>query len=382
VPRFVADLAEHLVREHPIDVDVIAPHEDGLPTRERIGGVNIERFHYAFDSAKQCVAYGSGIPDNLKNDKRARRQLPAFCTAMGWAAWKAVSKHDLIHAHWIEPGMIALLANFPHRRPVVVTVHSPKPKLSFLARGALRQADRVLFNSEFTKATTMAQGGSCQSEVVYQGFDDRLFGAADGSGRFRQKLGIPDEAAVVTFVGRMIELKGVRVLAEAASAILSKRPDVHLVMAGDGPSRPAIEATLRQSDVSERVHLPGALTLREVADVLADSDVFVSPGIVDSDGRAEALGLTVIEAMASRLPCVGTAVGGIAEIIQDGVTGLVVKPNDAAALASAAGELLDDADRRERMGLAAREWAHQHVTWRDLANRVAAVYKQVLDERT
>src|SRR5258706_9199697 len=82
IPSFVADLAQALVREHGIAVRVIAPHHEGAAKRETVNGVEIERFSYALDPAKQCVAYGGGIPDNLKSFPRAKWQLPRFFAAM------------------------------------------------------------------------------------------------------------------------------------------------------------------------------------------------------------------------------------------------------------------------------------------------------------
>src|SRR4051794_17181587 len=88
IPSFVADLAEALVRDHDIAVRVIAPHHPGAPKRETINGVEIERFQYALNEASQCIAYGGGIPDNLKNIPRAKWQLPAFFAAIAAAVWR------------------------------------------------------------------------------------------------------------------------------------------------------------------------------------------------------------------------------------------------------------------------------------------------------
>src|SRR3954470_447136 len=110
--------------------------------------------------------------------------------------------------------------------------------------------------------------------------------------------------------------------------------------------RGAIERLIGLCETRDSIHLTGALPRVRVAQLLADADVFVNPGIIDSTGRAEGLGITTIEAMASSLPCVGSRVGGITETITDGETGFLVPPGDVDDLTRAVGQLADDADLR------------------------------------
>lgn len=377
VPSFVADLAQALVREHGIAVRVIAPHHDGAPMREVVNGVEIERFTYAMNPANQCVAYGGGIPDNLKNFPRAKWQLPRFFAGMTAAVWRNADWADLIHAHWVEPAFLARLGNRAGR-PLVVSVHSLKPKASQLARFTLGRADRVLFNSQYTMRQAEEKGYSpLRGQVVYQGYDDRLFGQLPRTNASRRELGMADDATLIVALGRMIEVKGLHVLVRAADSILGLRPRAHLIIAGDGPMRPEIERLVSLAATRDRIHLTGALPRARVAQLLADADVFVNPGIVDSGGRAEGLGITTIEAMASGLPCIGSQVGGIVETISDGETGLLVQPGNIEELSSAVGRLVDDAALRQQMGEAGRRSANEHFTWSILAREVAQIYREV-----
>ena len=378
VPSFVADLAEGLVRDHGIAVRVIAPHHVSAARHEVVNGVEIERFAYARDPRRQCVAYGGGIPDNLKNFPRAKWQLPRFFAAMTAAVWRNADWADLIHAHWVEPALLAMAGNRAGR-PMVVSVHSLKPKASRLTRFTLGRASRVLFNSEYTLAQAREKGYfPCRGQVVYQGYDDRLFGTAPRTNESRARLNIPTDATVIVALGRFIEVKGLHVLARAADRILNDRSDAHLVIAGDGPMRAEIERLVATTRSRDRIHLPGAVPRGDVARLLADADLFVNPGVVDSAGRAEGLGITTIEAMASGLACVGSRVGGIPETIVDGETGLLVAPGDEPALAAAVNRLLDDPSMRRAMGDAARRRAADRFTWRVLAGEVAAIYRDVL----
>jgi glycosyltransferase involved in cell wall biosynthesis len=378
IPSFVADLAQALVRDHGISVRVIAPHHQGAARCEVVNGVEIERFQYTLDPKQQCVAYGGGIPDNLKNFPRAKWQLPGFFAAMTAAVWRNAGWADLIHAHWVEPALLAMAANYA-ARPVVVSVHSLKPRASRLQRFTLGRADRVLFNSQYTLGQAREKGYfPCRGQVVYQGYDERLFGGAcreRGSGF--SEWGIPNGATVIVALGRMIEVKGLHVLSRAADDILLTRPAAHLVIAGDGPMRSELESIVQRANTRGRIHLTGALPRAQVARLLAEADLFVNPGIVDSGGRAEGLGITTIEAMASGLACVGSRAGGIPETISDGVTGLLVRPGDQAELARVVGRLIDDADLRKQFGEAGRQSARERFTWPVLAGEVVSVYREL-----
>jgi glycosyltransferase involved in cell wall biosynthesis len=377
IPSFVADLAQALVRDAGIQVRVIAPHHSKAARRETVNGVEIERFQYAMNPESQCLAYGAGIPDNLKYFRRARWQLPGFFLAMAAAVWRNAEWADLIHAHWIEPAFLAMSAN-RLGRPVVVSVHSLKPRASRLQRHTLRRVDCALFNSHYTIEQAKAKGYfPCPGQVMYQGYDDQLFGLLPRGNGARQRLGIPESGTLIMALGRLIEMKGIHVLARAADRILVNRPDAHLVIAGDGPLRGEIRAVVASSASRGRIHLTGALPRHEVARLLADADIYVNSGVIDAVGRAEALGITTLEAMASGLACVGSRVGGIAETIVDQVTGLLVPPGDEAALAEGVGRLADDARLRAEMGEAGRRRAKDHFTWTVLAGEVAKVYERL-----
>jgi phosphatidylinositol alpha-1,6-mannosyltransferase len=377
IPGFVADLAGSLVRDHGVQIKVIAPHHPGAAKSETVDRVRIERFQYTLDSSKQCLAYGNGIPDNVKNFPQAKWQIPGFFAAMAAAVRRNLDDTDLIHAHWVEPAFIASLANFSHRKPQVVSVHSLKPKPSRLHRQTLAAADRVLFNSEYTMAQAAANEYRCRGQVIYQGYDDALFGTLPRSGEARASLGIATAATVVTAVGRMIEVKGMHVLAAAADGILAARPEVHIVFAGDGPNRPVVESIVANSPHRDRIRFPGALDRRQVAQLLAESDLFVNPGVIDRNGRAEGLGITTIEAMASGLAVVGSRVGGIVETIVDGVTGTLVPPSDPESLAEAVRGLLDNPALCHHMGQKAQELVRDKFTWRRLSAQVMRVYDEL-----
>lgn len=185
----------------------------------------------------------------------------------------------------------------------------------------------------------------------------------------RRELGIPGGAPVVGSVGALRAEKRFDVLVRAASALVARRPDARVLIAGDGTERRRLEALVSGLGLSRSVLLLGARD--DVPDVLAALDVAVTCS--DFEGAP----LSVLEYMDAALPVVATRVGGLPDLLQDGVHGLFVPRRDPAALAGAVDELLGDPARRERMGRAGRERRRGEFTLEAMVARVEALYERL-----
>jgi len=174
----------------------------------------------------------------------------------------------------------------------------------------------------------------------------------------------PDRAAGkrLVFVGRLAAVKGVPVLLEALARLRAQDPEVTLTLVGDGPERGWIEAHIGELGLGDAVTITGYLSQEAVAGELAKADIFVLPSF------AEGVPVVLMEAMATGLPVVTTRIAGIPELVEDGVSGLVVPPGDVVGLAEALGALLADPARRTEMGAAGR--AHV-VAEHDIAKEAA-----------
>lgn len=148
----------------------------------------------------------------------------------------------------------------------------------------------------------------------------------------------------ILFVGRLADLKGVTILLEALQRMKKERPDVELTIVGDGPDRARFEKAAEDLDVADRVSFVGSRSQADVAEHLAETDVFVLPSF------AEGVPVTLMEAMASGVPVVATRVGGVAELVDDGTNGYLVEAGEAAPLADAVLSLLADPSTRNRFG--------------------------------
>jgi colanic acid/amylovoran biosynthesis glycosyltransferase len=177
-----------------------------------------------------------------------------------------------------------------------------------------------------------------RAPIVHCGVEPSEYTVRSHHGRGRHLL----------FTGRLARVKGVPVALAALASLRAHYPDLVLRLAGDGPLRAALEAEARRLGVAECVHFLGYQSSEQVRALLQDTDVFVLPSF------AEGLPVVLMEAMASGVPVVTTRVAGVAELVEDGVSGFVVPPGDGEALTRALDTLLGDAELRTRFGAAGR----------------------------
>jgi glycosyltransferase involved in cell wall biosynthesis len=205
--------------------------------------------------------------------------------------------------------------------------------------------------------------------VVHPALDPGPFAhdqaVADRGDRFRLAQKIPLDAPVSICPARLVEAKGQHVLLDAWVEVTQARPDAHLLLAGDGPARAALEAQARRLDLASRVHFLGHLT--DIRPALWIADLMVLPTFADS------FPVVVLESMAAGVAVVASRVGGIPEQIVDGECGLLVPPRDAPSLARAVIRVLDDASLRHALVRGGRERLSRFV-----ADRVFAEFETLL----
>ena len=179
----------------------------------------------------------------------------------------------------------------------------------------------------------------------------------------------PDEK-VVGAIGRLVAFKGFSVLLEAAALLKDKRRRFKVMIVGRGPENENLERQIATLGIKEVVIMPGFVP--DIAPYFALSDVFVVPSI------REPFGLIVLQAMAAGCPVIGANAGGIPEIIYDGVTGILVPPKDASALADAIDKLLDDANQRQRLADAAKQDLRKRFSIEMMVEKTQQLYEKCL----
>lgn len=185
---------------------------------------------------------------------------------------------------------------------------------------------------------------AAKTQVIYNGIDFSRLRPKTGADP-RQQLGIPHDATVISAIGSLIRRKGQDVLLRAFS-LLGPARNIHLMIASDGPERTNLERLAAELGLQARVRFLGYYN--DLAGVYGASD------IVALASRSDAFGLVLAEAGYFNLPVVATSVGGIPEVVENEVTGLLVPPDDPAALAAALARLVDDRGYRERLGRAGK----------------------------
>lgn len=283
---------------------------------------------------------------------------------------------DIAHLQFPYPPGELYQALLGRSRATVVSYQSDIVRQRFLGRlyrplmrRLLRRADAVLVSSEAYLGSSPILGElRDRCHVVPLGIDPRPFAQVDAErvAALRRRWPGP----LVLFVGRLRYYKGVDILIDAVAEL-----DATLLIIGRG----AMERTWRQqaaaSPAAARIHFLGDVEEDELPIYLAAAELFVLP----STRRSEAFGLAQVEAMAAGKPVVSTALAtGTSTVNRDGETGLVVPPNDAAALAAAIACLLDDRALRDRLGAAARQRVESDLHRDQMLDRVAEIYDRVL----
>ena len=268
---------------------------------------------------------------------------------------------DILHAHLSKSIITCLLASFICKRPVIIHEHGVifRKGLSFtIYRFFLKllhkRAMRVIANSQTTarKLAEVAGIDEGRIDVIYNtiGFDELEVSETLRS-RAREKLGISQKDIVIGFVGRLHPLKGVDILIEAFSLLLQQSADYLLVLAGDGPQRKSLEALAMRLGLNERVKFLGMCD--NVAEVMTAFDIGVVPS------RQESFGLVAVELMRMKVPVVTSGREGLAELVNDGVTGLVTRQNVPEEICRCVQRLTQDADLRRRLAEKAYEFSGQ-----------------------
>lgn len=377
---FLRELARHVAAQR-VEVHVLAPHDPAVVAGEpRDAGVTVHRYRYPA-WGEHRLAYGAGILPNLTARPWLLAQVPGFGACHYTAlrcALRAVQP-DVVHAHWVLPqGALAVAG--AGRVPVVVSAHGGDawalqgPLLGYAKRWTLRHAAAWTANTAAT-AAACARAGVPAPQVIPMGVDVSAFAAGQGD-LLKARLG--ETRAVVLFVGRLVEKKGADVLLDAWHALgAAGRQGRVLWIVGDGTQRAALEQQVGRAGLAPSVRFFGRVPNAQLPDYYAAAQLCVVPSVVDAHGDTEGQGVVLLEAMAAGRAVLASRVGGIAEVIVDGQTGILVPPGDLTALALALTSLLETPDRARALGTIGQTRARAAYDWPRIAARFIALYAQV-----
>lgn len=295
---------------------------------------------------------------------------------------------DLVHAqHPFLLGQTARRVARHLHRPLVFTYHTRYEKYAHyvplhrrvVERKAIEwstafanQADLVIAPSRAVRALLAERGVIRPIEVIPTGVEVTRYAPGDRAAS-RRALGLPLEAPIALYLGRLDREKNVGFLLEAFDRVVRHRPEARLVLVGRGAHEAVLRRLARGLAAGERVHFAGPATADEAVRYYQAADLFVFASTTETQG------LVVAEAMAAGLPVVAVRAPGVEELVQDGVTGFLV-PEDPAAFALAVDTLLADEARRRGFGERAREAVRDYAAERT-GSRLLALYEALIAGR-
>jgi glycosyltransferase involved in cell wall biosynthesis len=326
--------------------------------------------------------YNVHVP-NVEFYERARRRglSVRMVHCKGRADWRAVrqieeyiqeDEVDLVHTHGYKADLYGYLAAWRCHKPVVATCHNwvggtaALGIYNHLDRMALKKFNALAAVSDAVAQRLLAFGVPSEKiKTIANGIDVTAFERA-------QPLPLlKDEGSIVVGVVARLDLqKGFEYLLRAARELCKMFPGLKIVIAGEGPDRSAIEEMIEQYGLQSSVVLAGQQS--NMPAVYAAMDIFVLPSL------NEGLPMTVLEAMAASKPVIATRVGAIPSVIRDGENGLLVAPKDSEGLRNAVASLLNDPERRRRLGDQAHTWVSQNYTSEAMALKYREMYEEVL----
>jgi L-malate glycosyltransferase len=369
--RVLLDTLRVLDRSHYEPI-VVCPAQDGLAGEVLAQG--IEWFPLT-----EVRARFSRRPDGML------RALPAlFRTVFALRKQIRVLAPNLIHANSVRAGLVASLAAFGTRTPVIWHVHDTLPRhpVSTALRlfVLLVRNTRLIAVSDSTahhfRGRVPIMG---KLRTIHNGIDlDKFIAGRPARQALRNKLGLTDENFLVCAIGQICARKGLLELIDALRQVYAQAPHMHLAIVGsvvfshEESYLQALHAAVKAAGLEDRVHFTGEL--RDVPAVLQAADLLVL------NSRDEPFGLVLIEAMASGTPVLAARVGGIPEIVTDAENGWLVEPGDSAALASKLLELVYSSNKLLRVAEHAERTVGPRFSLDRYRNELIALYAE-LDPR-
>ena len=380
-----------------LGIQVLAPAYKGLKSHE-IDGVKVNRFRYA-PASLEILTHEEGAPSKMAS--KPWLQLLAIPYIIS-GFFRCISicrkfKPDVIHAHWPFPhAYIALGAAKLFRIPLVLNFHGAelllirkkkwvKPLLKF----AIGQAQAVFANSSFTAGKIKALRNV---DVEWSPYGTTLESGTAATGDTTTPAITPhpvDGKFKILFVGRHIERKGICYLIEAAKHLPRDQFEIRIVGVGDltdklkAQAANATEARGNNEPAFEPAEIifTGKLSPEALANEYRTANVFTLPAIVDSKGDTEGLGVVLIEAMELGLPVVASNVGGIPDVVVDGVSGILVPEKDPEALAGAYRRLAAEPELVKQLLAGAQKRIAECFSWDKIVERQIDSYKKIIRKR-
>ncbi|HAF07411.1 MAG: glycosyltransferase family 4 protein [bacterium] len=340
-------LVDLLVEQSESDeVFVLTSGYKNVSKRQKYRNIKIFRFNYAPKHLMK-MTHDSTIIDYLSFNKKSFVLIPLFFITGIVENLKVVLKEkiDVIFVHWPFPlFFIAFPAKIFFRKKIVSVFYGAELKLfkksffgkKFILHNILKNSDKIVAISSYTKK---------QIEEIVKDKDIKIEIIPYGV-KVDEKMNFSEKEKFILFVGRLVERKGVEYLIRALKYV---RDDYKLYIVGDGYKRRGLEELVKKEKLSERVKFFGFVTDDVLIEYYKKSKIFVLPAVHDKRGDTEGLGMVLVEAILNGTVSIGTSIGGITDIIEDGKSGILVKEKDERELAEKINLLIENNDLYKKL---------------------------------
>jgi glycosyltransferase involved in cell wall biosynthesis len=292
------------------------------------------------------------------------------------SCWK-LKDMDIVHVQWPIPnGLGALFLKKFFKIPYINTIHGEEVYLSkryhtlFILKSMVNNSSKTITNSSATLKSCL-DGGLDQNKlkIIPFGVDSSYF----------KPLNVDknEEIFEILSVGYLIERKGFKYLISAVKEVLKVHNNVRLKIVGSGPEEQPIKNQINEFDLEKHVEIISNISDEELLKMYNSSDLFVLPSIVDSQGNTEGLGVVLLEAMACKLPVIGSNIGGIPDIVHDGETGLLFPQKNVSELSKSINKIIENPDISERIAESGYQMVKDNFSWERIAKDYIDVYNSL-----
>ncbi len=365
------------LREQGDDVHVWAPSFEGLPSH-KIDQIPVHRYRYFFKSWEN-LTHDEGAPNKIH--KWHYKLITLFFMGCGiiksfFHIWR--QNYNLLHVHWPFPtALSAILPHFLLKKPYILHFYGADlliakrfPFVRWFLDFFLRHASSVIAISNFTADQVRAIRDIPITIIPYgAAIEDPPTGESvprDVNAPFK-----------ILFVGRLIERKGISFLIDAVHLLHYRGVSVQLDIVGSGNLLEELQQQIQTLGADSYIHLHGRVSELQKVEFYQRADLFALPSIIDRKGDTEGLGVVLLEAYLYRVPVVASQIGGIPDVVNDGITGRLVPPGDAEALAQIIRDCLENPKESHRMAQKGFEFVSDYFSWDRIIDQVRDVYRQV-----
>lgn len=378
-PSFVLELSRE-IKKRGFEVIVLAPHHKNSKFFEDIWGIKVYRFPYFFPLSLQKLCYEGGIMRNIRKSFLAKLEVPLFFISYFYFTYKLIKKLkiDIIHSHWIIPsGLIgAFFKKFIKVRHLT-TAHAidvyTLEKLPFrqiLTEFIYNNSDYIICVSNLLKEKILKilknKGIPAKEKIFVKPMGMKI--------PFIKREKRKKEKFNILFLGRFVEKKGIKYLLYALKKVINVYNNVNLNLGGTGPLEKELKNLVKELNLENYVNFLGWVERERIPEILKESDLLVVPSIITKEGDTEGVPTVILEAMGAGVPVIASDVGGIRDVIKNGVNGLLVPPEEIDTLKDAIITLIENEELRGKIIKEGLDFV-QNYDWEKIGNFYVSLFK-------